>query len=160
MRNALSISIVTAAVVVGLDQLTKMWASEGLSEPIVLISGFLELELTTNTGSAFGLFRGAGVLLGLAAVLAIAVVLAALGSVRSRTETVALGAVMGGAAGNLTDRIIRGEGFLDGAVVDFVKLWWIPNFNVADAALFLGVVTLLYLSSRHRDHRDREPHPA
>lgn len=160
MRNALSIGIATAAVVVVLDQLTKSWAVDGLEGPIELIPGFLELEFTTNTGSAFGLFRGAGVFLGLAAVVAIVVVLVALGSVRFRSEAVALGAVMGGATGNLVDRILRGDGFLDGAVVDFVKLWWIPNFNVADASLFLGVVTLLFLSSRHSGHRDRDPHPS
>ncbi len=160
MRHALSIGIASAVVVVILDQITKAWAVEGLDETIELIPGFLELEFATNTGSAFGLFRGAGVWLGLAAVVAVAVVLIALDSVRLRTEAVALGAVMGGAAGNLSDRIIRGDGFLDGAVVDFVKLWWIPNFNVADASLFLGVVTLLVLSSRHRESADRDPRSA
>ncbi len=151
MRNALSYGLVTAAAVVVLDQITKAWAFDGLDEPVSLIGSFLELELTSNTGSAFGLFRGAGVFLGLAAVLAVAVVLVALGSIRFRSEAVALGAIMGGATGNLIDRLARGDGFLDGAVIDFVKLWWIPNFNVADASLFLGVVTLLVLSARHGD---------
>lgn len=160
MRNSLRIGISTAAVVVVLDQLTKAWAIDGLEDPIDLITGFLELEFATNTGSAFGLFRGAGVFLGLAAVVAIVVVLVALGAARFRSEAVALGGVMGGAAGNLVDRIVRGDGFLDGAVVDFVKLWWIPNFNVADASLFLGVVTLLLLSYRHGEHRDRDARPA
>lgn len=156
MRNSLSIGLAAAAVVVAVDQVTKSWALAGLEEPVSLIGSFLELELTSNTGSAFGLFRGAGVWLGLAAVVAIAVVLTALGNVRFRSEAVALGAIMGGAAGNLVDRIVRGEGFLDGAVIDFIRLWWIPNFNAADASLFLGVVTLLLLSMRH-DERDHRP---
>jgi len=160
MRNALTVGITAAAVVVALDQVTKAWAIRGLDESVEIIGTFLELELTTNTGSAFGLFRGAGVFLGLAAVVAVVVVLIALGSVRLRSEAIALGAVMGGATGNLIDRIARGDGFLDGAVIDFVKLWWIPNFNVADASLFLGVVTLLLLSWRHSEDRDRHTHPA
>lgn len=158
MRNTLSTGVTVAGGVVAVDQLTKAWAADTLDVSVVLIPRFLELELTTNTGSAFGLFRGAGVFLGLAAVAAVVVVLIALGSVRFRSEAVALGAIMGGAIGNLVDRIVRGEGFLDGAVVDFVRLWWIPNFNVADASLFLGVVTLLILSSRHSEHRERNPH--
>lgn len=160
MRHALNVGMAAAAVVVVLDQLTKAWAERVLDEPVEIIGTFLELELTTNTGSAFGLFRGAGVFLGLAAVVAVAVVLVALGTVRFRSEAVALGAIMGGATGNLIDRIARGGGFLDGAVVDFVKLWWIPNFNVADASLFIGVVTLLLMSHRHAENRDRDINPA
>ena len=148
MRDALRVAVSTALVVIGLDQITKAWAESSLDSNVELIGTFLELELTSNTGSAFGLFRGAGVFLGMAAIVAVVVVLVAIGNTRFRSEAIALGAIMGGAVGNLVDRIVRGDGFLDGAVVDFVKLWWIPNFNVADASLFLGVVTLLVLSAR------------
>lgn len=153
MRQPLSVGLVTAAAVVVADQITKQWAATSLDRTVELIGGFLALELTRNTGSAFGLFRGAGVFLALAAVVAVAIVLVALNSARLRAEAVALGAIMGGAVGNLIDRIVRGDGFLDGAVVDFVRLWWIPNFNVADASLFLGVTTLLILSVRDGNRR-------
>lgn len=155
MRNTLRPGLVAALSVVVADQVTKVWAATELDRTIELIGSFLVLQLTTNTGSAFGLFKGAGVFLALAAVIAIGVVLYALDKADTRAEAVALGAIMGGAAGNLIDRIVRGDGFLDGAVVDFVRLWWIPNFNVADASLFLGVVTLLILSSRHDDRSRR-----
>lgn len=155
MRNSLTPAFATALAVVVTDQLTKAWAASQLDRTVELIGSFLALQLTTNTGSAFGLFRGAGVFLALAAVVAIGVVIVAIDTARSRGEAIALGAIMGGAAGNLIDRVIRGEGFLDGAVIDFVRLWWIPNFNVADASLFLGVVTLLVLSARHDDRSSR-----
>jgi signal peptidase II len=63
-----------------------------------------------------------------------------------RTDLLALGLVLGGALGNVIDRLTRGDGFLDGRVVDFVGLWFIPNFNVADAAINVGVAILLLIA--------------
>jgi signal peptidase II len=56
---------------------------------------------------------------------------------------IALALVLGGALGNLTDRIFRGSGVLDGHVVDWIDWWFIPTFNIADAALNVGVAVLL-----------------
>ena len=60
-----------------------------------------------------------------------------------RTELIALGLILGGALGNLSDRIFRGSGVLDGNVIDWIDWWFIPTFNVADVALNVGVATLL-----------------
>jgi signal peptidase II len=61
---------------------------------------------------------------------------------------VAVGLVAGGALGNLVDRATRGDGLLQGAVVDFVDLQWFPVFNLADAAITVGVASLLWASAR------------
>ena len=133
-----------AAAVVALDQLTKVWAVAALSdESIELIDGFLQLRLTRNPGAAFSSFTGGGPLLGvLAALVAIAIAFL-LPQIEERLDRVALSLVMGGALGNFTDRIFRGDGFLDGAVVDFVDFSFWPTFNVADSAISVGVVLML-----------------
>jgi signal peptidase II len=69
-------------------------------------------------------------------------------------QAIALGLIMGGAAGNLIDRLLRDEGLLRGAVVDFIDLQWFPVFNVADAAINIGAVLLvlaLLLEARSTD---------
>ena len=103
----------------------------------------LRLSLTYNTGTAFSLGLGLGPFIGVAAVL-IVVALARLGrTVVSPLGVVALGLVMGGAVGNLADRVFRArDGFLDGAVIDFIDLQWWPVFNVADMAIVIGGVLL------------------
>ena len=134
-----------AVVVVVLDQLTKAWAFESLAErTVVLIDGFLELTLVLNPGGAFSSFQNSGAFLGIAALVVAFVILYLVGNVRRRSDVIALGLILGGAVGNLTDRIARGDGILDGEVVDWIAWWWIPTFNVADASIFCGVVVLLF----------------
>ena len=58
-------------------------------------------------------------------------------------EIVAFGLVIAGALGNLVDRVIRGPGLLDGKVIDWIDLWWIPTFNVADMSITIAVSLLL-----------------
>lgn len=127
-----------------LDQVTKTWAVEALrGKTITLIDGFLAFRLTRNTGAAFSSFQGAGSLIG---VLAIGVALWLVIMLRRNprpAEAWALALVLGGAVGNLIDRFARGDGVLDGAVVDFIEWWWIPNFNVADAAITIGAALLV-----------------
>lgn len=66
-----------------------------------------------------------------------------LGDASRRIEALALGLVLGGALGNLIDRIFRGSGLLDGAVVDFIDFSFFATFNVADMAINIGVLVLL-----------------
>ncbi|MFP3913346.1 MAG: signal peptidase II [Actinomycetota bacterium] len=137
-------ALATGAAVVVLDLLTKRWASSSLtSRPTDVLGSFLQVRFVENTGAAFSMFQGAGTFFGIAAVVAIGVVLWFLRSARNGWEVVGLGLVMGGAAGNLIDRVARGEGLLDGAVIDWVNLWFIPTFNIADASITVAVVTLL-----------------
>lgn len=141
------LGVTTALVVVLLDQLTKIWAVADLADgPIEVIGEFFELRLTRNPGAAFSSFQGGGPILGLVAVVMAIVIIFALSSTERRSEALALGAVMGGALGNFVDRVFRGEGFLDGAVIDFIDFSFWPTFNVADSGITLGVIALLILS--------------
>ncbi len=121
----------------------------------------LELDLTFNTGAAFSSGEGFGPLIGLAAA-AVAIGLLWSGrTVPSRLGAVAVGLVLGGAAGNLCDRAFRagGDSFLGGAVVDFIDLEWYPVFNVADMGVVIGAILLLIATAR-ADHPEEEPVPA
>ncbi len=135
------------AAVVTLDQVTKSWAAETLpGEPITLIEGFLSLQYAENTGAAFSLFQGGGQIIGILAVAAVMLIVFSIRNLGRRAEVIAVSLIAGGAIGNLVDRIINGDGFLDGYVVDFVRLWEIPNFNVADSALTVGATLLVALA--------------
>ncbi len=127
-----------------MDQLTKVWAVAALSDgSIELIDGVLQLRLTRNPGAAFSSFTGGGPFLGgVAAIVAIAIAFL-LPLIDERLDRLALSLVMGGALGNFTDRIFRGDGFLDGAVVDFIDFSFWPTFNAADSAITVGVVLML-----------------
>ncbi len=133
-----------AAGVVGLDLVTKRWAATTFAGgPRTLIPGLLSFRFVENPGAAFGVFEGAGSLLGVAAVVAVGFVSASLSRPRPSHEVVAFGLIIGGALGNLIDRISRGAGFLDGQVIDWIDLRPIPTFNVADSAITMAVVVLI-----------------
>ena len=137
-----------AAAVLVVDQLTKWWAVNYLSDHTVDLIGSVRLALTRNSGGAFGLGRGFVPMVVLA-VVALFVVLVAVGRSIDRTSVaVALGLVLGGALGNLADRIFRAPGLGRGEVIDFVDLRWWPVFNAADVAVSVGCVLLILLSLR------------
>lgn len=143
LRRVATVVAGVAAAVVAIDQATKSWALEALADGPVHVVWTLDLDLTFNTGTAFSLGRGLGPVLALLAVAVLAVLLRSGVATASTGAAVAVGLVLGGALGNLTDRALRttdGEGFLGGAVVDFVDLGWWPVFNVADAAIVVGAV--------------------
>jgi signal peptidase II len=137
----------TAAGVVVVDQLTKWWVVSTLpGKPVALIGSFLGLHYVTNSGSAFSLFQGAGMMLALAALVAVAVIVMAVRHLERRPEALAMGLVLGGALGNLTDRLFRGSGFLKGEVIDFVQFTHFPAFNAADAAITVGAGLVLLVA--------------
>ena len=130
-------ALTVAAAVVAADQAAKSWAVGRLGRAPIHVVWKLDLILSYNTGSAFGLAQGwAPVLAALAAVIVVAL-LAAVRGVRGYAMAMALGLVAGGAVGNLADRLFRGH---HGAVVDFIALQFWPTFNVADACITVGVV--------------------
>lgn len=142
-----------AAGVYVLDRVTKLLAESSLQDrpPIDLIPGVLQLRFTTNPGGVFGLFGSVPWLfVGISVVVIGAVVLIST-RLTTTTSAVGLGLVLGGAAGNLTDRLVRGPG-LAGEVVDFIDLQVWPVFNLADSAIVLGVVVLVL----HGIRRDPE----
>jgi signal peptidase II len=133
-----------AAIVLVLDQITKVWVVAALSDgPYVLIDGFLRFAEARNPGASFSTFTDAGQIIAVVAFGVIGVVFVLVDRVHDTLDVVGLGLIMGGAAGNLADRIFRGTGFLDGAVVDFIDFDFFPSFNVADAAINVGVGLLL-----------------
>ena len=137
-----------AALVVVLDLVTKRWAAHELAgAPRSVIPGVLGFRYVENPGAAFSLFQNAGPFLGMAAVVAVGVVGTAVARrPRPRHEVVAFGLIIGGALGNLVDRIARGPGFLDGHVIDWVQLLTIPTFNIADSSITVSVSILLIAS--------------
>jgi len=142
-RLALSV----AAAVLVFDQIVKWWVVATLpGEPIVLIDGFLHLRYVTNFGAAFSMLEGSGSIIALAAIAAVVFIFLVAVKVDSTGETVALGLVLGGALGNLIDRVFRGDGFLDGGVVDFVDFSFFPAFNVADSAITIGAILALWFA--------------
>jgi signal peptidase II len=139
--------VAVAAVVLVLDQLSKAWAESALADgPIVVIEGFLQFRLTYNTGAAFSMFSKGGPILAVIAVGVIVMIMVVLKDASRKAEAIALGMVLGGSIGNLADRLFRGDGLLDGAVVDFIDFSFFATFNVADMGITLGVGLLLLVS--------------
>ena len=148
-----SVALAAAAVVVVVDQLTKWWAVEALDDGRVIdLVWTLRLRLVFNTGAAFSSFQGLGPLLGVAAVAVAAALLLNRRLVSGRWSAIATGCIAGGALGNLADRLFRSDdGFLGGAVVDFIDVQWWPVWNVADMGVVLGGAGLVWAAYR----RDR-----
>ena len=147
-RRAAAIVFGTASLAYLLDRVSKLWAEHTLpGHPIDLIPGGLTLRYTTNSGGAFSLGeRAPWLFVGATVAVAVAIVLTAFRN-RNRLQAVGLGLVLGGALGNLTDRVIRGPG-LRGGVVDFVDLHVWPVFNVADSAIVVGALLIGWASLR------------
>lgn len=150
------------AAVVGLvlavDQLTKWWALESLIPGIPRdLVWTLRLNLAFNTGMAFSTGSGAGPIIGLVAVTIAIVMIFFARRVDSRVQLVFVAMVIGGALGNVIDRLARsgdlgsGTGFMGGGVVDFIDLQWWPIFNVADAAVVVGGIALALASFREAE---------
>src|SRR5438046_2544467 len=138
-RRATAVIFAVAAVVVLLDQIAKSWAASALADRDIHVIWTLRFSLSYNSGVAFGLGKGvAPVLVGVAVVVVVGVVLFGRAEA-TLPRAIALGLIVGGAAGNLADRIFRSHG---GAVIDFIDLQWWPVFNVADAAITCGGILL------------------
>lgn len=137
-----------AAAVLGLDALSKQWAVTALADEPIHLFGPVRLALVHNKAGAFGLGGAVVPFLALGAlVLVLVLVMVTVGSATAKAPTaVALGFVLGGAFGNVGDRLFRAPGFLRGAVVDFVDVGFWPVFNLADSAITCGCVILLLTS--------------
>jgi len=113
-------------------------------EPLHVL-GSLQLTLAFNSGVAFSLGQGSGLVIVPIALAVVLVVVYVARSMSGKLAATAVGLVVGGAIGNLVDRLVRGH---DGAVVDFIDLQWWPVFNVADAAIVVGGLLLALCSLR------------
>lgn len=148
-----AILFTSAAVAWGVDRLTKVWVEGTLAgrPPISVIDGVLDLRFTTNSGGAFSIGQGAPWLFVGATVAVSAAIVATAFRHTSAATSVALGLILGGGLGNLTDRVIRGPR-LSGHVIDFIDFRVWPVFNLADTAIVAGAIVLA-VSSFAADHR-------
>jgi signal peptidase II len=156
LRNS-GIFVITAAVVIGLDQVTKLILSGSLDKGDEWPADWpIKLVHVTNSGAAFGMLEGETLFLTVTSLLAIGAIAfyyfyppAEHGLIR-----VALGLLLGGALGNLIDRVREGE------VVDFVKVSSFPAFNIADSSITIGVALLCLIAllvEGPAQQRDRPP---
>lgn len=141
--------VAVAAVVVLLDQLTKHWAVTSLADGhVVDVVWTLRFNLSFNQGMAFSTGTGLGPVIGVVALVISAVVFRWSLRQPSVMARVASGLVIGGALGNVVDRVFRGDAWMRGAVVDFIDFQWFPIFNLADTAVNVGGAAFVIWSIR------------
>lgn len=149
----LPLALGIAAVVVVLDQLTKLWAERTLTgrDPIPVLGDFLQFRLLYNPGAAFSIGENLTWIFTIAAAVAVVVLVWYVAKPQPRGWAIALALLLGGAITHLGDRLFRAPGFARGHVVDFIDYngWFVGN--VADIALFFGAVSLILLSLRKSD---------
>ncbi|MFC4949801.1 signal peptidase II [Pseudonocardia sp. GCM10023141] len=163
---------VLAVLVLAADIVTKVVAVAQLEgrEPVRLLGGLVYLQLLRNPGAAFSLATGYTWILAVVAIAVVVIILRVARKLRSTGWAIALGLVLGGALGNLTDRVFRSPGPLQGHVVDMVSLLatngtvW-PVFNLADSSIVCGGVLLVLLALFGREldgtrSSDRKKAPA
>lgn len=145
--NKLALFTVALAVVL-IDQASKAWAVARLSggRRIPILGDTFDLRLVLNPGSAFGLFPGATIVI--SALSSLITIVVAVWVLREPHPPLSLGLVLGGGVGNLVDRAMREPGWGRGHVVDFLYLSFFPTFNLADAAISIGVAFLLFQALR------------
>lgn len=137
---------VCALLVFLADYLTKALAVKFLADgPRKIIGSFFKLELRFNRGAAFSLATSKSIFLSGFAILVAAVIFYLGTRITSVQWALALGIVLGGIFGNLSDRIFRSPGGLQGAVVDWISVGSWPTFNIADSAVVIGALSILYL---------------
>ena len=154
-RRVLLVAAAAALLVYVLDQLTKWWvvATMELGERIPVVEGLLWWQSVRNPGAAFSLGEDITWVFTLVMAVVSVLIVLTLRRVRSAAWALALGLVLGGALGNLTDRLLREPGFGVGHVVDFVAVPRFAVFNVADCGVVVGVglAVLLTLLGRELD---------
>jgi signal peptidase II len=148
-RRVALLALIAGSVVL-LDLLTKIIAVATLTpgESPSILGGLVHFSIIRNPGAAFSMATGMTWVLALIAIAVVVVIIRMAPRLRSTPWAVALGLVLGGAIGNLIDRIFRSPGFLQGHVVDFVSVFgpngqYFPIFNVADSAITIGGITVV-----------------
>jgi signal peptidase II len=161
--SAWRMPVAIAAGVVLIDQLTKHWAVTTLGDgQTIQVFWTLQFNLAFNNGMAFSQGRGLGPLIAIVATGVIVWLLISLRTESSRMSAIGIGLLIGGAAGNLIDRLFRGDAWLRGGVVDFIDFQWFPIFNVADIAVNVGAALLILssvLASRRTDPQSESTSP-
>ena len=158
-RSLLWLVLAVAAAIVVLDQLTKAWAVARLKgQPSIEVVGtWLQFTYGENTGAAFGIGTGFTWIFTAIAIIVAVVIIRTARRLGSAWWAVALGGLLGGAVGNLIDRLTRAPGPGQGYVVDFIALPNFPIFNVADMAITISAGLMIWLTLRGVDLSGGKP---
>jgi len=160
-RRRIAVLVAVAAFAYVLDLITKVLVVEKLEgrDPIEVIGTWLQFRAVRNPGAAFGIGEALTIVFTAIAVIVIVVIIRIARRLYSTPWAIALGMLLGGALGNLTDRVFRSPGVFRGHVVDFIAPAHFAVFNLADTAIVCGGVLIVALSFRGLDpdgtvHRD------
>ena len=134
-----------AVLWIALDQITKTWAQNSLSGHPHFLFAHVGFELIYNSGIAFGIASGSSGLITIFSLVVSLVLVVALFRTRRWASTIGVALILGGALGNVADRLFRDNG---GAVIDFLHSGIWPTFNLADAGVVIGLLVVAISSSR------------
>jgi signal peptidase II len=148
-RRTVSLLVVAGSVLAA-DVISKaiVIATLAPGHVVRLLGHYLQLTNTRNSGAAFSVGTGATALFTAVAVVVVVVILRTAKRLRSLGWAICLGLLLGGALGNLVDRLFRSPGPLRGEVVDWIQLPHWPIFNLADSAIVVGGCIAVLLSTR------------
>ena len=133
-----------------LDFVTKAWALSSLNpEPKKILGTFLQFTLIKNSGAAFNFATGFSLLFAMVAVGVVVGVSYFAPRITSAGWLTAMGLLLGGVLGNLTDRIFRSPGFFNGHVIDWIQIPHWPVFNLADSAISIAALLAFILTLRN-----------
>ena len=150
-RRRINVLVGVAAVVLAADAITKSLVVAHLrpDQPVHLIGNFLMFWLTRNPGAAFSVGTGETIVFTVIAFVVVVSIARTARNLRSLGWAIALGLLLGGAMGNLADRILRAPGLFRGDVVDWIAVTtWYPIFNLADSAIVCGGILTVVLAMR------------
>ncbi|WP_406389437.1 signal peptidase II [Streptomyces sp. NBC_00887] len=152
-RRKILVLFVVAVIAYLLDLVSKMIVVAKLEhqEPIEIFGDWLKLDAIRNAGAAFGMGEAFTVIFTAIAAVVIVVIARLARKLYSLPWAIALGLLLGGALGNLTDRIFRAPGVFEGAVVDFIAPAHFAVFNLADSAIVCGGILIVILSFKGLD---------
>ncbi|MET8681753.1 signal peptidase II [Streptomyces sp. NPDC004647] len=152
-KRRIAVLIAVAATAYALDLISKMIVVAKLEHhaPIEILGDLLRLEAVRNAGAAFGIGEALTIVFTIIAASVIVVIARIARKLYSVPWAIALGMLLGGALGNLTDRIFRSPGVFQGAVVDFIAPSHFAVFNLADSAIVCGGFLIVILSFRGLD---------
>ena len=149
-------SLLISAVIVLLDQISKAWALRDLADGrIIHVIWTMQFNLTYNRGMAFSRGTGIGPIIGVIGLVVVALLLLSLRRADNALTRVATGLIIGGAVGNILDRLFRGSGWMRGAVIDFIDFQWWPVFNIADMAIMIGAATMMVAMLKYNSQNNR-----
>ncbi len=154
--KASRMSLLVAAIIVLFDQMSKAWALRDLADGrIIHVIWTMQFNLTYNRGMAFSRGTGIGPIIGVIGLVVVVLLLLSLRRADNALTRVATGLIIGGAVGNILDRLFRGSGWMRGAVIDFIDFQWWPVFNVADMAIMIGAATMMVAMIKYNSQINR-----